>query len=398
LSALIVLLLTGCGPQVAPYWPALSVEGTGSDATVYVAQATGQIFALNGGTGQVEWRYPATPERRGGLLSGCSPAQATDGPFHSPPNFNEDSLFLSSAGQQQRSLFGGSENRSGLRVLNKLGTLQWEFRESQDRSIASPAVDETTAYLPSSDHNVYAIDLDTRQARWTFTTENWVWATPVVVEDRVYIASMDHSLYAVDRANGTQVWQFTGHPGALASSPVISDDADPILYFGSLGGHVYAVQAATGDLVWEIEVDGGTWASPLLVQDEANGVESLYVGTLNGFFYALDPQDGSEIWRQELPGEIRGAATFVSGPASTTGRVYVACENGRLYAFDAQTGVESLSPLGQQVSEASLYASPVFDGQNLYVVATDGRVYALDPERNAILWQTNPLVQAGEDK
>ena len=74
------------------------------------------------------------------------------------------------------------------------------------------------------------------------------------------------------------------------------------------------------------------------------------------------------------------------------------CENGRLYAFDAQTGIESLSPLGQQVQDASLYASPVFDGQHLYVVATDGRVYALDPERNAILWQTNPLEQAGEDK
>ena len=63
-----------------------------------------------------------------------------------------------------------------------------------------------------------------------------------------------------------------------------------------------------------------------------------------------------------------------------------------------KTGIENLSPLGQQVQEASLYASPVFDGQNLYVVATNGRVYALDPERNAILWQTNPLDQAGEDK
>jgi len=277
--------------------------------------------------------------------------------------------------------------------LNKFGTLQWESRESKDRSIASPAVDDTTVYLPSSDHSVYAIDLETHQVRWTFTTQNWVWATPLVAEDRVYVASMDHSLYAVDKANGAQIWQFTGKPGALPASPVISEDTDPVLYFGSLGGHVYAVRAKTGDLVWENEVEGGIWASPLLVQDEANDFGGLYVGTLNGVFYALAPQDGSELWKQELPGEIRGAAAFVSGPAPATGKVYVGCDNGRLYTFDAQTGIENLSPLGQQVQEASLYASPVFDGQNLYVVATNGRVYALDPERNAILWQTNPLEQ-----
>ena len=398
MSVLLVLLVTGCGPQVAPYWPALSVEGTGSDATVYVTQAaTGQVFALTGGTGQVEWSYPPAPQRQGGLLSGCSPAPASDGPFYAPPAYTDEALYLSSAGEQQRSLFGGGENRSGLRVLNKLGTLQWESRESSDRSIASPAVEGNTAYLPSSDHNVYAIDVDTRQVRWTFSTENWVWATPLVVEDRVYIASMDHSLYAVDPANGAQIWQFTGQPGALAASPIISQDTDPVLYFGSLGGQVYAVQAETGDLLWETQVDGGIWSSPLLVQDEANDFAGLYVGTLNGFFYAFDPEDGSELWTQALPDEIRGAPAFVDGAAPAVGKIYASCGNGRLYAFDAQTGVENLSPLGQQLQEASLYASPVFDGQHLYVVATDGRVFALDPERNAILWQTNPLEQAGEE-
>jgi outer membrane protein assembly factor BamB len=397
LSALLALLLVGCGPQVAPYWPALSVEGTGSDATVYVAQTSGQVFALNGGTGRVEWVYPATPERQGGLLSGCSPAAPSDGPFFSPPSPTEDALYLASAGEQQRSLFGGGENRSGLRVLNKLGTLQWENRESTDRSIASPALDDTTAYLSSSDQSVYAIDLSTRQPRWSFATESYVWATPLVIEDRIYVASMDHSLYAVDRANGARLWRFTGKAGALAASPVISDDADPLLYVSSLGGYVYAVRAETGEQVWEAEVEGGAWASPLLVQDGTGEFAALYVGTLSGFFYALDPQDGSEIWKQELPGEIRGTAAFVSAPAPSVGKVYVGCENGQLYTFDAQTGIEALSPLGQQVQEASLYSAPAFDGQHLYVVATDGRVYALDPERNAILWQANPLEQAGED-
>ena len=168
---------------------------------------------------------------------------------------------MSSAGEQQRRLFSAGENQAGLRALNKFGTLQWDAKVSTDRSIASPAIDDTTAYLPSSDHSVYAIDLNTHQARWSFATQNWVWATPLVVEDRIYVASMDHSLYAVDKANGTQLWQFTGQPGALAASPVLSNEANPVLYFGSLGGNVYAVQAETGGLVWETQVQGGIWSS-----------------------------------------------------------------------------------------------------------------------------------------
>jgi len=198
-SAMLVLLLVGCGPQVSPYWPTLTVEGTGADATVYLAQtATGQIIALNGGTGQVVWAFPATPERRGGLLSGCTASPTTDGPFVSPPAYTQDALYVSSAGEQQRRLFSAGENQAGLRALNKFGTLQWDAKVSTDRSIASPAVDATTAYLPSSDHSVYAIDLETHLTRWSFRSENWVLATPLVVEDRVYIASMDHRLYAVD--------------------------------------------------------------------------------------------------------------------------------------------------------------------------------------------------------
>ena len=398
-SAMLVLLLVGCGPQVSPYWPTLTVEGTGDDATVYLAQtATGQIVALNGGTGQVVWTFPATPERRGGLLSGCTAAPATDGPFVSPPVYTQDALYVSSAGEQQRRLFSAGENQAGLRALNKFGTLQWDAKVSSDRSIASPAIDDTTAYLPSSDHSVYAIDLDTHLARWAFGTENWVWATPLVTEDRVYIASMDHSLYAVDKGNGSQIWQFTGEPGALAASPVLSGDINPLLYVGSLGGHLYAVQAETGDAEWDVKVEGGIWSSPLLVHDESSGFQALFVGTLNGYFYALDPQDGTELWRQELPGEIRGTPAYVAGSESSAGQVYVGCGDGRLYAFDAETGSEKLSPLGQQANEASLFASLVYDGQYLYVVAMDGRVFALDPAENDIVWQVNPLEQAGEEK
>jgi outer membrane protein assembly factor BamB len=197
------------------------------------------VFALQANTGSTLWAYPAVQQRSGGgLLGGCSGPTATDGPFHSAPAFDPENLYLGSAGEQQRSLFGQSTNNSGLRTLNKTGMLQWEFKGTTDRTVSSPAISGTTVYLASSDHNVYAIDTETRQARWTLETKNWVWSTPLVVEDKVYIASMDHALYAVDDADGSVLWTFAGAPGALPAAPAIAQD---VLYFGSLAGHMYAV-------------------------------------------------------------------------------------------------------------------------------------------------------------
>ena len=79
-------------------------------------------------------------------------------------------------------------------------------------------------------------------------------------------------------------------------------------------------------------------------------------------------------------------------PAYVDGTVYFGCEDGRLYAFEALDGTEQLSPLGQTLENASIFSSPVYDGQQLYIVATNAEVFALDLERNTIVWRTNPLV------
>jgi outer membrane protein assembly factor BamB len=378
---LLTLILAGCGRQIPPYWPDLAVDtGAGDEGLVYVV--AGQVFALQADSGTVMWTYPVVSQQRGGLLSGCSGPIASDGPFYAAPAFDRDLVFLGSAGEEQRSLLGRGENRAGLRALNKAGILQWDFRQVTDNAVAPPAVSGTTVYLASSDHNVYAIDIESRQVKWALETGNWVWATPLVVEDRVYIASMDHVLYAVDSQDGNQVWRFDESAGALPAAPAI---ADGVLYFGSLDGYVYAVQAETGTLLWKHKVDGGVWATPLVYDHPDQNTPTLSFGTLGGQVYALNAQDGSTLWEQSVGGEVRGA------PAYANSRLYFGCEDGQLYVFDAYQGTPQLSPLGQQLENASIYTSPVFDGQRLYVVATDGQVFALDPVENTVLWKTNPL-------
>jgi outer membrane protein assembly factor BamB len=373
--ALFAMLLTGCGAQVSPYWPDLSVDGD----TVYVTN--GRFFALKADTGDAMWAYPAVEQKSGGLLSGCSAPKITDGPFIAAPVVQDELIFLGSGGEIQRSLWGKGENMAGLRALNKLGTLQWRFEGATGGTIAAPALAGTTVYLPSSDHNVYAVDLETRQARWVFQTGNWVWATPLILEGTAYIASMDHVLYAVDDQTGGARWQFDRSSSALPAAPAFDGG---VLYLGALGGTMYAIEAQSGELAWEQKVDGGVWATPII----ENGV--LYFGTLKGAIYALRTTDGTQVWTKNVEGEVRGTPAYVNGT------LYFGCESGRLYAFDAQNGDELMSPLGMQLEKASIYTSPVFDGTYLYVVSTSGEVFALDVKRNAIVWQNNPLADQEE--
>jgi outer membrane protein assembly factor BamB len=223
---------------------------------------------------------------------------------------------------------------------------------------------------------VYAIDLVTHESRWFYSTNDWVWATPLPVEGRVYIASMDHALYAVDDQTGTEVWRFTVSQSALPAAPAFSGG---VLYVGSLGGHIYAVDAQSGALKWDQTVVGGIWATPLVQE----GV--LYFGTLGGKVYALDAAEGTVIWDKSVEGETRGTPAYVNGT------IYIGSETGQLHAFDARSGAPAISPLGVQTKPASIYTSPVFDGRYLYVASTDGQVFALDPQKQQVVWQVNPM-------
>ena len=370
LSILIMVSLTGCGQRIASTWPDLSVQ----DGIVYLVNS--QVYALEADTGNLVWNYPGVPQRSGGLLGGCSASQLADGPFTAAPVTSEGFVFLASGGEQQRSIWGTGENMAGLRVLNEFGTLQWTFKEPTKNAVAAPAIMGQTVYLASSDYHVYAIDINTQNARWIFETGNWVWATPLPIGDTVYVASMDHILYALDDETGQVKWTFEHATSALPTAPAWDQDT---LYLNALDGYVYALDAGTGQLVWEQKVQGSIWGTPLV----HDGL--VYLGTLDGMIYALDAQNGQTVWSANAAGEIRGT------PAHVNGKIYIGCENGQLYVFDAQTGTQSASPLGETLDKVSIFTSPVFDGQYLYVVATDGTIFALDLEKNVRVWEKNPL-------
>lgn len=133
-----------------------------------------------------------------------------------------------------------------------------------------PVVLAKTMFVPSMvTDSVTALDTETGDQRWQFTTEGPVRFAPVAWQGKVYFVSDDGHLYCVAADDGKLVWKFRGLPTDREDRRVIGNErlislyparggpvlADGVVYFGAgiwcgEGVFLYAVDAATGKAVW----------------------------------------------------------------------------------------------------------------------------------------------------
>jgi outer membrane protein assembly factor BamB len=101
----------------------------------------------------------------------------------------------------------------------------------------TPLIDGDVMYL-GVDTSIVALNTDTQQIVWEYTTGATVRSSPAKAGSVIYIGSGDGNLYALDAATGELRWQFeTG--GAITASPVV---VDGIIYIGSTDGKFYAIE------------------------------------------------------------------------------------------------------------------------------------------------------------
>ncbi len=75
------------------------------------------------------------------------------------------------------------------------------------------AIADGTIYFGSSvTDQVYAVDAESGEVRWTFTAEGPVRFAPTVVAGRVYFGSDDGYVYCLDADNGQIEWQHRAGP------------------------------------------------------------------------------------------------------------------------------------------------------------------------------------------
>jgi eukaryotic-like serine/threonine-protein kinase len=314
--------------------------------TVYVADASGLVVALDESTGAARW------------------TRELGSPVNASPALAGDLLIL------------GTDDGQVIALNHATGDIVWdEHKGSAVRG--APAVVGAVAFVGSNDGNVYALDVATGNERWATqlgapvtrgvavsdgvvyagatggifaaldaTTGDKRWArtdlgagevaTPMVADGLAFVASgllevgSSDRISALDIRDGTDRWRFAApdqqplYGGAVAAGSV---------YVSSNDGDVYRLDEVTGAVAsgWPFHTGGGVGYLAGLV----DGV--LYIPSGDRFIYAVDVSTGKASWKFKL----QGAPNV---PAIVDGEIFVGTDLGKVVAIGGSEPPPEPSP------------------------------------------------------
>lgn len=333
LLAVMGFLLAACtGAGTTNAWAGALI----SEKTIYFAD-TYQVYALREDNGNVIWKYP---EKAGKTRM-----------FFSEPVLAGDQLIVGDYGKLLTSLnpADGSEN--------------WQFSEAKGRYIDSPLVVNDLIIAPNADYSIYALDLK-GNLKWTFKGGNGFWTKPVSDGKAIYVPSMDHYIYALDVNTGDLIWKTDLKAPAVARAVI---DEQGVIFLGNLNGEFFALNSADGSTLWETKVSGGVWAAPILHEGK------LYFGDQSGNINIIESADGKLDQYVQTDGAILGSgALFGEGMAfgNESGSLTLIGFNG-----------EKLWPY---TVDGKIYANLQTNGTHLIVIVNSGEkpLVALDAKGN----------------
>ncbi len=321
---LLGVLLSSCarGPIQASSWPGVSV----ADQTLYIAYNQ-FVRAVDLETEREIWRYPAEADRS---LT-----------FYAPPAVSGDGLVVIGGYDQKVYALSTSAGRP---------EPVWVFEGSTDRIIGGPVISGETVLVPSADHRLYALDLNSGQPIWDepFESNHALWSAPLIDGQTIYLASLDHTVYALDMESGKLLWE-NDLGSAISDTPVLSDG---LLLCGTFEGLLYALDKQSGREVWRFESGSAIWGNPV-VEDDV-----VFVANVDRDAFALDLEDGVQRWHQTL------ASSASTSPITNDEVVFFASEQGAVEAFLKEDGdpawPSSASILGRLLADPILVNGELF--------------------------------------
>ncbi len=327
--ALASLALTACGTAALNNWPGLTASG---DA-IYTAQM--QLKKIDAANGRQAWVYPDKADAKN--------------LYYAPPAVTDGRVIAASYSNVVRMLDADSRNEI------------WAFTDVQDkgRFIAGPVVAGDLVLIPSTDHNLYALHLDSGKLAWKFTARNAIWGAVAVDEKLAYMPGLDHYLYAVNLTDGKLVWELD-LGGPMLHAPVLGPDG--LLYITSLNEEVIAVDTANRKVAWRQSVEGTIWNPPLLHEGRLYfGTDKASSGNKHiGKVYALDAKTGSTAWSEDTANPV------IAAPVIFGGEIAFTTEGGDVFTKTPDGGNGWTRTI-----TGKLTASPVVVGDHLIVGGTE---------------------------
>lgn len=303
-----------------------------------------------------------------------------------------------------RGIAGGAPKETAAFSAGSVKPL-WRFA-CEDEIRVAVAVSEGVVYVPSYDHNVYALEASSGKFMWKYATEGGIASTPWVMEDLVVFGSTDTVVYAVEARTGRLVWT-APTKGKIFSSPYGEFGH---LFIGSDDSNLYAIHGPSGRIAWTYHADGQVRTRPVLQENliffacqmgmvyalglnrelkwrfharrgflaaPTLGKGLVLIGSLDWNLYALDLRSGWTAWRYHTGGSI------VSTAAVAENLVLFGSADNFIYALDTAEG----RLVWRYQTEGQVTGSPAVYGENVYIGGVDGSLYCLEVRTGKLRWR-----------
>jgi len=275
----------------------------------------------------------------------------------------------------------------------------------------SAAIVNGIAYVGSLDGSLYALDLTSGKAKWTYKSSP-IKGGPSVLGNKVFVGDVDGIFHCVDAAtgkknwtfdaggevtsggnfsgetvifgaydeqlhclslDGKELWKFNVPGGPVLASPVVSAGRT---FVSGCDSTLHVIDTKTGKELGSVQLEGQTGASAAVAGDD------LFVGTMSNQMLAIDLKKENVKWKFEAADNPQ---PFFSSPAISSDLVVVGCRDKRVHAFNRLTG----KPVWDYPTGGKVDSSPVIVGKRVYVGSSDGNLYALELARGTLLQKIN---------
>lgn len=302
---------------------------------VYFQSDGGYVYKLNRHNGRLVWRINVVKSELPIRSAGFEPGGWDD--KSSTPVFDHGSIYV------------GTAEGSFVAIDDASGTELWRF--TADGSIrTTPALSDEFVVFGTFSGTVYNLHKDSGKLAWAFDVESVVDepsrriainSNPAIDGDTVFIGSRNMHLFALDLNSGEAKWTYRYHRSWVESSAVIDNG---VLFIGSsfLRAQL-SINAESGQLIWQNQsIKGLSFSTPTIAND------GYYTGIAGGYnirqkedfapyggAVKLDKVSGNELWRFEIENfypdlKERGV---VGGIIVSGSKVWFGAMNGMIYGL-----------------------------------------------------------------
>jgi len=247
--------------------------------------------------------------------------------------------------------------------------VSWKFQTDKEVT-AGPVIAEGVVYCGSTSGTFFALDVETGEVRWRFSSLYPISGKAAVSGDLVCFGS-GNVLYGLDKKNGQEKWHYVaqGYRPIFSldltdyhrSSPVI---ANGVVYYGDDWGNLNGVDLATGALVFQFTTKSGRpiRATPAISDQVA------YFGDWEGEAYAVSLSDKKLRWQYQLENVRPYYGAIVSDFVIHDGVVYFGSQHEIFAPLDAATG----KPVWKFTDPNNTYlpSTPLIHDSNVIIAST----------------------------